>query len=198
MTLGTIGSSTSVLQTLETKGLSGSKAQLVQSDLDASIQSATGLSGTKPDIASVRNVLDQKIAADVASGALSKDDAAKVSKTLDDLQAADGATTAATGAATTSDTAEAGGSGGAASAGGGGGGGTAKTELSRSVVVTGAIKTTTITYTDGTTTTEITASTGDDAKKATGAKPVETATAGSANAEYKPRIVLGTIVDAIA
>jgi hypothetical protein len=201
MTLGTIGSSTSILKTLETQGLSEPKAKLVQSQIDTATQAASGLSGTKPEIASVRGALDQKIAADVASGALSQEDAAKVSKTLDDLQAAEGGATAATGAAspTTAAATEASGGGAAAGGGGGGGGGSSeKTELSRSVIVTGAMKTTTITYTDGTTTTEVSASTGGDAKQAAGAKPVDIAGAGAADAEYKPKIEPGILVDALA
>lgn len=198
MTLGAIGSSTSILQTLEAKGLSESKAKLVQSDLDASLQSATGLSGAKPDIASVRGVLDQKIASDVASGALTQEDATAISNTLDDMQGSSAGGSAASGAATTTAGA-APSSGGAGAAGGGGGGGSeTKTELSRVVVVTGAIKTTTITYTDGTTTTETSASTGDEPKKAGAAAPVQSAGAGSADAEYKPKIVPGILVDALA
>lgn len=217
MTLGAIGSTSSILQTLETKGLSATKAKLVQSDLDASIQSATGLSGAKPDIAAVRGVLDQKIAADVASGALSKDDAAAVSKTLDDLQGSDAtasttSTAAGSAAAGTTATASAGGS--KPSGGGGGGGAAEKTEVSRTVVVAGAMTTTTITYSDGSSDTEVTASTGTDAKQAVGAATApSTASAQSASAgaaaslsaaassvaaDYKPKIVPGMLVDALA
>lgn len=155
MTIGSIGSNSALTTSLQAQGLSTNAIKLVETDLQQ-VQTAGGSSSTSVDGATVRAALDQKISDDVASGKLSQDDADKIGKALDQM---DGSATA-NGSATTASaggTAGAGHAGGGAPAGGGGGGGSSeKTELSRTVTVSGGIKTTVITYTDGTTETKTT------------------------------------------
>ncbi|QJU60010.1 hypothetical protein HL653_21740 [Sphingomonas sp. AP4-R1] len=157
----TAASSTSALQTrLVSSGVSTAKAKLVQDDLDSALK-ATGAGGTARP-ASVRAALDQKIAADVASGKLSEADAATIGKALDRMGDASVAASGDSGAAT-GDAGAAQAAGGAHGGGGGGGGrSAAKTELSRIVTVAGAIKTTVVTYTDGTSETSTGAANAED------------------------------------
>jgi hypothetical protein len=153
-------SSSTALQTkLVSSGISSAKAELVQSDLDSAIKAAGSGAAAKP--ASVRQALDTQIAADVASGKLSKSDAAAIDKALDkmgdaSIAASGDSETAATGAGG----AQA--AGGAGGGGGGAGGSASKTELSRTVTVSGQIKTTVIAYTDGTSETTTSAANAED------------------------------------
>lgn len=189
ISLGTGGTTNPLLRTLEAQGLSATKAGLVGKDLEASLTQVSGsISSGKPDVAAVRDVLDKRIADDVSSGALSQEDAAKINKTLDTMQAdASGGTDTDAAAPVTS---QAKGSG---AHGGGSGGAASKTEASRTVTVAGGMKTTTITYTDGSTeTTTAIASSADDAKAAE-AHP--SAVEANATNAYAPQIAPGSLVD---
>jgi len=151
MTIGSVNSNSALTSSLQAQGLSTDTIKLVATDL-RQVQTAAGSTSSSVDGATVRAALDQKISDDVASGKLSQDDADKIGKALDQM---DG--TASAGASASSGTAQGGKAGGAPPAGGGGGGGggsSEKTELSRTVTVSGGVKTTVITYTDGTTETK--------------------------------------------
>lgn len=159
-----------LLAKLEANGLSADKAQVVENDLSGVLSDTTGSGSGPVDSASVRAALDQKIDEDVASGKLSQSDATAVKKTLDDLDAqasGSGAATAQTSSASdSSGSAAAGGSSASGGAGGAGGGGSStKTEVSETVTVSGGIKTTVITYSDGTTSTTTTAASQQDEQK---------------------------------
>lgn len=157
----TAASSTTALQTrLVSSGVSTAKAKLVQDDLDSAIKAVGGDGSTKP--ASVRAALDQKIAADVASGKLSEEDAATIDKALDRMGDASVAASGESGSASSQTTAVPAGGGQGGGGGAGGGGSASKTELSRIVTVAGAIKTTVITYTDGTSETSTSAASSED------------------------------------
>ncbi|WP_206239269.1 hypothetical protein [Novosphingobium terrae] len=199
-----------LLSKLEANGLSADKAQLVENDLaNAFADTASGSTSGTVDVKSVRAALDQKIDEDVASGKLSASDATAVKKTLDDLDAQSSGTstqssTAATTTATASDSsastssAQSSGSGsGSGGAGGAGGGGSStKTELSETVTVSGGIKTTVITYTDGTTSTTTTAATDQDQQKY-GSKQAEQAAASTAS-KYLSTIQPGSLFQVMA
>lgn len=183
---------------LAANGLSTAKSKIVEADLATAIKSAG--SGSASIIAPVRAALNERMAADVASGKLSQKDADAVNKTLDGMDPASGGassqgaagTTAAEPAAQSSTDGESEAKGGGG--GGGGGGAASKTELSRSTVVSGSLETITITYTDGSTTTETEAVTG-----ATVTKPgSDTAKVGANDKAYAERIEPGSIVDKTA
>ncbi|WBO23055.1 hypothetical protein [Sphingomonas abietis] len=195
-------SATSALtQQLQANGLSDAAVKQVNGDLAAAVKDVTGASGGSADAASVRAALDQRISADVASGKLSAGDAAKVSKTLDQI---DGQ---ASGSGITSQSAPvaaapASGAAGAAQGGGGGGGGgggsASKTELSRAVTISGATETTIITYTDGSTATTTTVAS--DADKIKYGKPAATDANGTTSAataaqDYLSTIEPGSLID---
>ncbi|HEX7857395.1 MAG TPA: hypothetical protein VF503_27255 [Sphingobium sp.] len=146
MSIGAVGSNTQLATSLQAAGLSSDKIKLVETDLQQAQQSSTASGSSGVDSKAVRATLDKQISADVASGKLSQDDADKIGKALDQM---DGTTTASGGAG------GAGKAGGPPGGGGGGGGGsTEKTEQSRTVTVAGGVKTTVITYTDGSTETQ--------------------------------------------
>ncbi len=151
MAVSAVGSSMSLTSALQNKGLTADKAQLVQKEVVQSVAASTDLGGMV-DGEQVRAKLDKRLSADVKSGKLTEEDAAAVTKLLDETDEieVDGAdvTVADTGEAKGSS--PAGGAKGAGPGGGGGGGSTEKTELSRTVDIVGSIKTTTIKYTDGT------------------------------------------------
>lgn len=188
MAIVSIQQTSALSKTLQAGGLSASKASLVESEIAASGKTSITASTKTPDIASVRSAVNQRITQDVVAGKLTAEDAAKINKTLDEMQAAQsGATTDA--ATTDASSAQAAGGGGSKPAGGGGGGGgggsSAKVELSRVVTVTGALKTTVITYTDNSTATKTTVDTDPAPKKAD---------AGDGAADLPP----GSLVDALA
>ncbi len=153
-----LSTSTSPLTSaLTAQGLSSRKAALVESDLQASVQAVSGSGGAKPATAEVRAALNERMDADVAAGKLSREDADAVNETLDAMDEAGGGEAADPAAAASGEgTAKANGAakGGAPAGGGGGGGSSEKTELYRTEVDSGTVKTITITYTDGTTETE--------------------------------------------
>jgi hypothetical protein len=176
MTISSVSAtaSDSFLSRLETNGLSASKAQLVEDDLSQveSSSGSTGSSSSSIDMQTMRAALDAKIDEDVSSGKLSETDAAAVRKTLDQMggQTDDTGTTGQSSAATTKaaatqseGAAQTGASGGAT--GGGAGGSTAKTEVSETVTINGPLKTTVITYSDGSTQTTTTVATETDEQK---------------------------------
>lgn len=184
--IGAITVTNPLVSKLEANGLSEAKAKLVQSEMDAAVKDATsaGADGSKPDGASVRAALDKRVSADVASGKLSKEDAAEVKTTLDQIDAQSGSN-ATSGSAP---------SGSVQHGGGGGGGSTSKTELSRTVTISDPIKTTVITYTDGTTKTSTSvATTSDDQRYA---KPnAAQASQQDATQSYLSTIEPGSLVD---
>ena len=192
-----------LLQTLQAQGVSANKANLVEQDLEASIQQVAGTSGGKPDIGAVRSVLDQKISADVAAGKLTQADADKINQSLDDMTAQAGGTAPAGGAQGAS------GAKGAHHGGGGGGGGAAKTEVSSTTTVSGGVATTTITYSDGSSVSTTTVATADQTAetepesgakqaKATEASARRDAAALAAEAGYGEKLDPGSIVDGLA
>ncbi|CAN5130549.1 hypothetical protein BH10PSE13_BH10PSE13_06850 [soil metagenome] len=185
MALGAVGSSTALTGALLAKGLTSDTAKLVRQDLDQSVATSTDASG-KVDGLAVRAKLDDQIAADVASGKLSKDDAAAIAKVLDEVDKASDATdaTPAKGAA----------GGGGPPGGGGGGGSSEKTELSRTVDIVGNIKTTTIKYTDGTSETKSGFTTDKSKKEAASGAASDDAKARSWLATIEP----GSLVDKLA
>lgn len=170
MTISSVSSTSSdfLLTKLETNGLSASKAQLVEDDLsEISATASSDASASGPvDMKAMRAALDKKIDADVSSGKLSASDAAAVKKTLDDMDAqgsgsGDAGQTQTSAASST----QADGAGAAHSSGGGGGGASAKTEVSETVTVSGPLKTTIITYSDGSTATSTTVASPADEQK---------------------------------
>lgn len=203
MTISISSSQTTPATDLKAQGLSASKVKLVEADLKkATAQSAS--SGSKTATPDVRVALNQRMSADVASGKLTQKNADAVNKTLDDMAQADGlasGTAASSGqgsaAATSSGTASQGTAVvGGRGEGGGGGGSASKTELSRSVVVSGALETITITYIDGTTETETKASGADAlAKSGSTSTADQEAAASYAKADKLPS---GSLVDQVA
>jgi hypothetical protein len=194
-----VRSTNPLLAQLQAQGLSSAKASLVASDMDAAAKEVVGKdgagAGSAPDKQSVRVALDKRIASDVAAGKLSESDAAEVKKALDEIDGKSPAAAGGDGEATSDATAKAGG-GPRGGGGGGAGGGTQKTERSRTVTVAGAIKTTTITYTDGTSeTTTGTASNADEAKY--GKQGAADAQSGTA-ADYLSTIEPGSLFDQAA
>ena len=87
MTISSVTATNPLLKQLEANGLSADKAKLVATDLAAATATTAGNTGTVTSSVSVRAALDTRIAADVSSGKLSKDDAAAVKKTLDQVDA---------------------------------------------------------------------------------------------------------------
>jgi len=193
MTISSISTINPLQKQLETKGLTSAKANLVASDVSASIPQGSG--ATPASItAPVRAAIDAKISADVSSGKLSEKDAAAVRKTLDDATAAPSGTTGApSGVAATGATAGKGSGGGAHGGGGGGGSDSAKTILSEAVTVTGSTETTVITYTDGTTSTETgTAAVGEEDQQA---MPPEAPVASAAADNYGAKLDQGLLIN---
>ena len=145
MSLSIFSSTSPLLNALQAKGLSAGKASLVEDEVVDAVAEVVGASpapNMAVDMATLRASLDKRIDADVASGKLSAQDAAAVKKTLDDV----GQVMVVDGEDEDGETPQ-------ADAPRGGGGAPAedsKTELSSSVTVSGNIKTTLTTYTDGT------------------------------------------------
>lgn len=159
MSIGSIGSSAALSSLLQAKGLASDTIDLIEDDLELA-QKAGGsqMLATSINGGTVRTALDKQISDDVTSGKLSEEDAAKIGEALDQLE---GKTTEAkSGSALAGGAARPAGGGG----GGGAGGSSEKTELSRTVTVSGGITTTIITYTDGTTETETSVATEEDIK----------------------------------
>lgn len=127
---------------LQAGGLSSAKAQRIHSDLAAAIRRGGGETGGV-DVGFVRRALDKRIADDVKSGQLSRADAAKVTQSLDRIDVRSSAAVDIPAAA--NDIAD------ASSAADDDRGGAARSELSRLVTVSGAVRTTIITYSDGST-----------------------------------------------
>lgn len=149
MAIGSVSSNNPLTTSLQAQGLSSDAIKLVETDLDAvgGAVSTDASAASSVDSKAIRAALDQKLSDDVASGKLSQDDADKIGKALDQMD----------GSSDSEDATDSSESGGAAKAGGppgggggGGGGSTEKTEQSRTVTISGGIKTTVITYTDGT------------------------------------------------
>jgi hypothetical protein len=204
MTISSLSStSTDVFLTkLEGNGVSATKAQIVEDDLSQVMASAgSAATASAPvDMKAMRAALDKKIDEDVSSGKLSASDATAVKKTLDDMDAQAGTSGDTQTAATA--TAQSDGSGAAKSAGGGGGGGAStKTEVSETVTITGPLKTTIITYSDGSTVTSTTvASQADEqkyGKQATQATATSTSTS-TAAATYLSTLPPGTLFSQMA
>ena len=130
---------------LQSQGLSAQKTALVLGDAKVALEKIQSVRGGPPDKAAIRDALESRIAADVASGRLTEADAKTVNDTLDQIDPQGAPPAHSQGAG--------GHKGGGPHGGGGeGGGGSAnKTELSETVTVTGKLKKTTILYTDGTT-----------------------------------------------
>ena len=130
---------------LQAQGLSAQKTALVLGDAKVALEKIQSVRGGPPDKAAIRDALESRIDADVASGRLTEADAKTVNYTLDQIDPQ--------GAAPAHSQGVGGHKGGGPHGGGGeGGGGSAnKTELSETVTVTGQLKKTTILYTDGTT-----------------------------------------------
>ena len=130
---------------LQAQGLSAQKTALVLGDAKVALEKIQSVRGGPPDKAAIRDALESRIAADVASGRLTEADAKTVNDTLDQIDPQGAPPAHSQGAG--------GPKGGGPHGGGGeGGGGSAnKTELSETVTVTGKLKKTTILYTDGTT-----------------------------------------------
>jgi hypothetical protein len=187
MTLNAVGINSALTSTLRSQGLTSAKAQRVSEELTQSIQDSTDLLG-QVDEQAARSKLDEAIAADVASGNLSEQDAATITKTLDEADQAAAASGGGESPATAASAGPAGGGGG-----GGGGGSEEKTELSRTVIVAGGIKTTLIIYTDGTSETKTVAANG-----APDSKPDTTAADGAKAKDWLARIEPGTLIDKLA
>jgi len=129
---------------LQAQGLSAQKTALVLGDAKVALEKIQSVRGGPPDKAAIRDALESRIAADVASGKLTEADAKTVNNTLDQIDPQ---------SPPPAHPQDAGGhkGGGPHGGGGEGGGGSAnKTELSETVTVTGKLKKTTILYTDGT------------------------------------------------
>lgn len=179
ISLGSSGTSATnpFLQALEANGLSDAKANLVGNDLVTAFEQATPDSSGSVSASDIRAKLDAQIASDVAAGKLTQSDADAVTKTLDQIQgqpsdtdthtdAGTGATAAPADVTSASEAAITDGSDvSAGGGGGGGGGGSSKTEIGESITVSGSIKTTTITYSDGTTLIETAEATQADQQK---------------------------------
>lgn len=207
MSIGSIGSSAALSSLLQAKGLASDTIDLVEDDLAlAQKASASPTLATSINGGTVRAALDKQISDDVASGKLSKEDAAKIGEALDQL---DGKSTEGK----SGSAAPAAGGAGRPAGGGGGGGSSEKTELSRVVTVSGGITTTVITYTDGTTETETSVATEEDikssaAKSGKGGKSDPAADAKSAQAgeamadqtmqDYLSQIEPGSILETYA
>ncbi|MFT3966008.1 MAG: hypothetical protein QM690_09020 [Sphingobium sp.] len=195
MSIGSVGSSNNpLISALRQAGLSSDKIGIVQEDVEEVVANSIP-AGSGVDGLTVRQALDAQIAEDVKSGDLSEEDAAKIAKVLDEMEGKAAGETAETAGG-----GEAQGAGGGGPAGGGGGGGsTEKTELSRTETVSGGIKTTTITYTDGTTETETSFVSEPDTKSAANAAKEDTASNDIRTAQdYLSKIEPGTLFDAYA
>ncbi|MET0365316.1 MAG: hypothetical protein ABW169_11760 [Sphingobium sp.] len=192
--IGSVGASGSnaVVSALQSKGLSQDKIKIVEDDLQEA-QAGTSTGSQAVDAKAVRAALDSKIADDVASGTLSEEDAATISKALDEM---DG--TATSGASASGGAKGAGGARPAGGGGGGGGGSEEKTELSRTETVSGGVKTTVITYTDGTTETKTTYGATDTSPKAGSSSASASDQDADAAQNYLSKIEPGTLFDAYA
>ena len=134
---------------LQAQGLSSQKTALVLGDAKVALEKVQAVRSGPPDKAAIRDALESRIAADVASGKLTAEDAKTVKATLDQIDPKGSPDPQPQGPGGHGD--EGGGGKGGGPHGGGGGDGSAnKTELSETVTVTGKLKKTTILYTDGT------------------------------------------------
>lgn len=156
---------------LQSEGLSVRKTALVLSDAKVALDKVSAVRRGPIDKAAMRDALESRIAADVASGKLSKEDAQTVKSTLDQIDQQGIAPDQANGSSGASPGDGAGGKGPHGGGHGGGGDGGAdssanKTELSETVTLMGKLKKTTILYTDGTseTTTKVLSDTPKDQK----------------------------------
>jgi hypothetical protein len=195
MTIGSVSSTNALLKQLEANGLSVAKAKLVETDVTAAAAATPVAAKGTTDAANVRAALDARIDSDVASGKLSKSDAAAVKKTLDEIDGQSSGTGSADQAAPATAQSPAQGGGPSSGGGGGGGGGTA-TEVSETVTVSGSTKTTVTTYSDGSTTTATATAT--DADKAKYEKTKTDANSGEAANDYLSTIEPGALVDQAA
>jgi len=135
---------------LQAQGLSSQKTALVLGDAKVALEKVQAVRSGPPDKAAIRDALESRIAADVASGKLTAEDAKTVKATLDQIDPKGPPDPQPQGPGGHGDEGG-GGKGGGPHGGGGQGGGEAnKTELSETVTVTGKLKKTTILYTDGT------------------------------------------------
>ena len=134
---------------LQAQGLSSQKTALVLGDAKVALEKVQAVRSGPPDKAAIRDALESRIAADVASGKLTAEDAKTVKATLDQIDPKGPPDPQPQGPGGHGD--EGGGGKGGGPHGGGGGDGSAnKTELSETVTVTGKLKKTTTLYTDGT------------------------------------------------
>jgi hypothetical protein len=165
-----------LLSDLEKNGLSAEAATTVSADIDTAVKSVTGSSSGKPDVASVRQAIDAKLADDVKSGTITQDEADKVTATLNQFEAQ-----MKQGASASRGAPPSGGGGGAPPAGGGGGGGggggssgssTEVTDVTTSTSSSGVVTKTT-TYADGHK--SVTTSVDPSAKAASGSKQSQSA-----------------------
>ena len=131
---------------LQAQGLSSQKTALVLGDAKVALEKVQAVRSGPPDKAAIRDALESRIAADVASGKLTEEDAKTVNATLDQIDPNGPPDRQAQGPEGHGGQ----GKGGGPHGGGGGDGSANKTELSETVTVTGKLKKTTILYTDGT------------------------------------------------
>jgi hypothetical protein len=151
-------------QQFQTAGLSAGKAATAATDV---LHAAEASLSTEPNESDgdFRAALDKQIEQDVSTGTLTRDDATKLKKALDQVTGtSDSADAGATDAGETV-AAAAGPSGGRGAAGGGGAGSSEKTEVSRLTTVSGNTKTTIITYSDGSNETDTATATKADRQK---------------------------------
>lgn len=148
---------------LQSQGLSAQKTAVVLGDAKFALEKVQAVRKGPVDKAAIRDALESRIAADVASGKLTEDDAKTVHATLDQIDPNAPTDHQPQGP---DDHKGGGGKGGGHGGGGEGGGSANKTELSESVTVTGKLKKTTILYTDGTseTTTKVLSDSAKDSK----------------------------------
>ena len=132
---------------LQSNGLSVQKATLVAGDAKAALEKVAPIRSVPLDKTALRDALESRISADVASGKLTKEDAKTINTTLDQMDPKGPPPPQNQGLAANASKGKSGHGGG----GHGGGDSSAnKTELSETVTVIGQIKKTTILYTDGT------------------------------------------------
>jgi hypothetical protein len=177
---------------LQARGLSAQKTALVLGDAKVALEKVQAVRNGPPDKAAIRDALESRIAADVASGKLTEEDAKTVNATLDQIDPKSPPDQQPQGPAGH------GGKGGGPHGGGGEGGGGAanKTELSETVTVTGKLKKTTILYTDGTsesTTTVLTDSVKDSKYIKSPVYDLMKASAETTGADAKTRNYLSTL-----
>ena len=153
MSISSIGSSHAsyyalLASRLQSNGLSVQKAALVAGDAKVALEKIAPVQKGPLDKAALRDALESRIAADVASGTLTAEDAQTVNTTLDQMDPR-GSAAQNQGLAANASKGKPG-HGGGGHGGGGGESGANKTDVSETVTVIGQIKKTTILYTDGT------------------------------------------------